>query len=131
MAMQKQRGKITDLVFLTVTALTAFSIIAISLGIFIVLFKESLPAMNKFGFEGFIFSTEWNPVKEIFSAGPALVGTLITSLLSLTLAVNIVFDLIVFITAFAPYFLCDLLRLRLRYFLLFQVLSLDCGDFFL
>lgn len=79
--MKKQKGKLTDIVFLSITAFTAFSIIAISFGIFVVLFKESLPAMNKFGFEGFIFSTEWDPVQETFGAAPALIGTLITSFL--------------------------------------------------
>lgn len=103
--MRKQRGKITDIVFLSVTALTAFSIIAISIGIFIVLFKESLPAMNKFGVEGFLFSTEWDPVKEIFGAAPALIGTLITSFFSLLLAVPIALGIAIFITEIAPSFL--------------------------
>lgn len=103
--MRKQRGKITDIVFLSVTALTAFSIIAISIGIFIVLFKESLPAMNKFGVQGFLFSTEWDPVKEIFGAAPALIGTLITSFFSLLLAVPIALGIAIFITEIAPSFL--------------------------
>ncbi|WP_460177076.1 phosphate ABC transporter permease subunit PstC [Thermodesulfovibrio hydrogeniphilus] len=103
--MRKQRGKVTDLIFLIVTAITAFSVIAISFGIFIVLFKESLPAMNKFGVEGFIFSTEWDPVQEIFGAGPALVGTLITSFLSLILAIPIAIGIAIFITEIAPSFL--------------------------
>lgn len=103
--MQKQRGKITDIVFLSITALTAFSIIAISIGIFIVLFKESLPAMNKFGFEGFILSTEWDPVQEVFGAAPALIGTLITSFFALIFAVPIAIGIAIFITEIAPSFL--------------------------
>lgn len=103
--MKKQRGKFTDIVFLSITALTAFSIIAISFGIFIVLFKESLPAMNKFGVEGFIFSTEWDPVQEIFGAAPALIGTLITSFFALLLAVPIATGIAIFITEIAPSFL--------------------------
>ncbi len=103
--MRKQRGKITDLVFLAITAITAFSVIAISIGIFIVLFKESLPAINKFGFAGFIFSNEWDPVKELFGAAPALIGTLITSFFSLLLAVPIALGIAIFITEIAPSFL--------------------------
>ncbi len=102
---KKQRGKITDVVFMSFTALTAFSIIAISLGIFFVLFKESLPAMNKFGVEGFIFSTEWDPVQEIFGAAPALIGTLITSFFALLIAVPIAIGIAIFITEIAPSFL--------------------------
>lgn len=50
-----QRGQIKDFMFLSLTAITAFSVIVITIGIFIILFKESLPAMNKFGFEEFYF----------------------------------------------------------------------------
>lgn len=103
--MRKQRGRIKDLAFLAITAITAFSIIAISIGIFIILFKESLPAINKFGFIGFIFSTEWDPVKELFGAAPAIIGTLITSFFSLLLAVPIALGIAIFITEIAPYFL--------------------------
>ncbi|MCX8034230.1 MAG: phosphate ABC transporter permease subunit PstC [Thermodesulfovibrio sp.] len=103
--MKKQRGKLTDIAFLSITASTAFSIIAISLGIFIILFKESLLAINKFGFIGFIFSTEWDPVKEIFGAAPALIGTLITSFFALLLAVPIAIGIAIFITEIAPSFL--------------------------
>ncbi|ACI20441.1 MULTISPECIES: phosphate ABC transporter permease subunit PstC [Thermodesulfovibrio] len=103
--MKKQKGKLTDIVFLSITAFTAFSIIAISFGIFVVLFKESLPAMNKFGFEGFIFSTEWDPVQETFGAAPALIGTLITSFFALLLAVPIATGIAIFITEIAPSFL--------------------------
>lgn len=103
--MKKQRGKFTDVVFLFITAITAFSVIAISLGIFIVLFKESLPAITKFGIGGFIFSTEWNPVQEIFGAAPALIGTLITSFFALLLAVPIAIGIAIFITEIAPSFL--------------------------
>jgi len=103
--MKKQKGKLMDIVFLSITAFTAFSIIAISFGIFVVLFKESLPAMNKFGFEGFIFSTEWDPVQETFGAAPALIGTLITSFFALLLAVPIATGIAIFITEIAPSFL--------------------------
>ncbi len=103
--MQKQRGKLKDLIFLSITAVSAFAVIAISIGIFLVLFKESLPSMNKFGFEGFIFSTEWDPVKEIFGATPALIGTLITSFFSLILATPIAIGIAIFITEIAPNFL--------------------------
>ncbi|MCS7215111.1 MAG: phosphate ABC transporter permease subunit PstC [Thermodesulfovibrio sp.] len=103
--MKKQRGKFTDIVFLFITAITAFSVIAISLGIFIVLFKESLPAITKLGIGGFIFSNEWNPVQEIFGTAPALIGTLITSFFALLLAVPIAIGIAIFITEIAPSFL--------------------------
>ncbi|GAB5047217.1 phosphate ABC transporter permease subunit PstC [Thermodesulfovibrio sp. TK110] len=103
--MSRKKVKLTDFVFLMLTALTAFSVIIITAGIFLVLFKESLPAMNKFGFEGFIFSTEWDPVQEVFGALPALTGTLITAFLALLLATPIAIGIAIFITEIAPSFL--------------------------
>lgn len=103
--MSRQKSKVTDFVFLMFTALTAFSVIIITAGIFLVLFKESLPAMNRFGFEGFIFSTEWDPVQESFGALPALIGTLITAFLALLLATPIAIGIAIFITEIAPPFL--------------------------
>ncbi|GAQ94371.1 phosphate transport system permease protein [Thermodesulfovibrio aggregans] len=103
--MSIQKSKILDFGFLVFTAVTAFSVIIISAGIFLVLFKESLPAMNRFGFEEFIFSTEWDPVQEVFGALPALTGTLITAFLALLLATPIAIGIAIFITEIAPPFL--------------------------
>ncbi len=103
--MPKQKGKATDFLFSAITAIAAFGVILISFGIFLVLFKESLPAMNRFGFEEFIFSTEWDPVQELFGAAPALIGTLITSFFALMLATPIAIGIAIFITEIAPSFL--------------------------
>ncbi|MGC8938289.1 MAG: phosphate ABC transporter permease subunit PstC [Thermodesulfovibrio sp.] len=92
-----------------ITAFTAFSIIIITTGIFLVLFKESLPAMNKFGVEEFIFSTQWDPVQEVFGALPALTGTLITACLALLLATPIAIGIAIFITEIAPAFLKNII----------------------
>jgi len=97
-----QRGQIKDFMFLSLTAITAFSVIVITVGIFIILFKESLPAMNKFGFEEFIFSKDWDPVQESFGAAPALIGTLITSFFALLLAIPVAIGIAIFITEIAP-----------------------------
>uniref|UniRef100_A0A7C4AK55 Phosphate transport system permease protein n=1 Tax=Thermodesulfovibrio aggregans TaxID=86166 RepID=A0A7C4AK55_9BACT len=103
--MPKQKGKATDFLFSAITAIAAFGVILISFGIFIVLFKESFPAINRFGFEEFIFSTEWDPVQELFGAAPALIGTLITSFFALMLATPIAIGIAIFITEIAPSFL--------------------------
>ena len=52
--------------------------------------------MNKFGFIGFILSNEWDPVKELFGAAPALIGTLITSFLALLFATPIAIGIAIF-----------------------------------
>ncbi|MDW7972547.1 MAG: hypothetical protein RMI01_05010 [Thermodesulfovibrio sp.] len=114
--MKKQRRKFTDIVFLFITAITAFSVIAISLGIFIVLFKKSLPAINKFGITGFILSTEWDPIKEILGAASALIVTLITSFFALLLAVPIAIGIAIFITEIAPSFLKEIIGTAIELF---------------
>jgi phosphate transport system permease protein len=51
---------------------------------------------------GFITSREWNPIEEHFGALPFLYGTLVTSAVSIVLAVPIAIGLGLFITQFAP-----------------------------
>ncbi len=46
---------------------------------------ESVPAIDAYGI-GFVFSSTWNPVREIYGAAPFLAGTLITSFLALLIA---------------------------------------------
>ncbi|MCS7279449.1 MAG: phosphate ABC transporter permease subunit PstC [Thermodesulfobacteriaceae bacterium] len=96
-----------NLAYLIITFLASFIIIFLALGIFLVLFKEAYPAIKTFGFLGFLLSTEWDPVKEVFGAAPSLIGTLITSLLALTIAVPTALGIAIFINEVAPSFLKD------------------------
>lgn len=98
-----------NLAYLIITFLTSFIIIFLALGIFIVLFKEAYPAIKTFGFLGFILSTEWDPVKEVFGAAPALIGTLITSFLALIMAVPVALGIAIFINEVAPSYLKGLI----------------------
>lgn len=99
---QTGKEKIVNSLFFLVTAVAALSVILITIGIFIVLFKESIPAIKRFGFFDFILSSNWDPVKEIFGGAPALIGTLITSFLASLLAVPIAIGIAIFITEIAP-----------------------------
>ncbi len=100
--MSSSRGNLGNLFFLFITAISAFSVIAIALGIFLVLFKESYPAIEKFGVFKFLLSSKWDPVKGIFGAAPSLVGTLITSFLALLIAIPVALGIAIFITEVAP-----------------------------
>ncbi|RKX59886.1 MAG: phosphate ABC transporter permease subunit PstC [Thermodesulfobacteriota bacterium] len=100
--MQTGKEKIVNSLFFLITAVAAFSVVLITIGIFIVLFKESIPAIKRFGFFDFILSSNWDPVKEIFGGAPALIGTLITSFLASLLAVPIAIGIAIFITEIAP-----------------------------
>lgn len=91
-----------NLLFLIITALSSFLIILILVGLFIILFKESFPAIQRFGFLRFLLSSSWDPVKELFGGAIPLFGTLITSFLALMVAVPVALGIAVFITEVAP-----------------------------
>jgi phosphate transport system permease protein len=94
-----------DFAFSMITALASLSIIFIIVGIFWVLIRESSLAISRFGVFNFLFSTEWNPVKEIFGAATSIYGTFITTLLALAFAVPTAVGIAIFVTEIAPNFL--------------------------
>ncbi len=65
------------------------------------MYDGSKLSIQKFGFE-FLFSTTWDPVKEIFGALPSLYGTLFSSLLALLIAVPLGLGVAVFLSELAP-----------------------------
>ena len=65
------------------------------------LFIGGLPAFRQFG-PAFLFSTQWNPVRQVFGAGVSVYGTLLTSLLALLLATPLAFGIAFFLTELSP-----------------------------
>ncbi len=102
MKISPRKEHLFNLFFLIITSFAAFLIIFLLFGIFLILFKESFPAMQRFGFLNFILSSSWDPVKELFGGAIPLFGTLITSFLALIVAVPIALGIAVFITEVAP-----------------------------
>lgn len=98
----RRRGELADKILTSLTAISSFVIIFITLGIFIVLIKESIPAIKKFGVIDFIFSVEWDPVHEVFGAGTAIFGTLVTTSLALVIATPVSIGVAIFVTEIAP-----------------------------
>ncbi|WP_374576148.1 phosphate ABC transporter permease subunit PstC [Phenylobacterium sp.] len=70
-------------------------------GLLISLVIGGWPAFAKFGF-GFLTSTTWNPVTEVYGAAGPIAGTLITSFLALALALPVALGVAVFLTEFCP-----------------------------
>ncbi len=56
----------------------------------------------KFGVLGFLFSSDWDPVHQIYGALVPVVGTLVTSVLAILLAVPLAFGVAVTLTELAP-----------------------------
>jgi phosphate transport system permease protein len=90
-----------DLAFEKASAAFAFAVLALTLLLFAVLLRESLPALRKFG-AGFLVSGTWDPVMEKFGALPFLYGTLISSFLAILVAVPLGVGAAIFINEFAP-----------------------------
>jgi phosphate transport system permease protein len=59
------------------------------------------PALHRFGF-GFLITTTWDPVAEVYGAAPMIFGTLVSSLLGLLIAVPLALGTAIFLTEFAP-----------------------------
>src|SRR5437879_13756545 len=66
-----------------------------------VLFVSALPALRRFG-PSFLWTSTWDPVAEIYGAAPMIVGTLLSSLVALLIAVPLALSVAIFLTEFAP-----------------------------
>ncbi len=105
MAVTLKRKNPVDLIFSFITALASVTIIIFIVGIIYVLISESSLAIEKFGIVKFLFSTEWNPVKEDFGALTNIYGTVLTTFLSLLFAIPIAIGIAIFVTEISPNFL--------------------------
>jgi phosphate transport system permease protein len=94
-----------DITFSAVTAVASVSVLIFIIGILYTLLSESSLAIGKFGFFRFLFSLDWDPVKEVFGAATSLYGTFITTVLSLAMAIPIAIGIAIFITEISPNFL--------------------------
>ena len=60
-----------------------------------------MPAIKAFGFN-FLFSADWNPVTEKFGALVPIIGTLVTSIIALSIAIPVSFGIALFLTELSP-----------------------------
>ncbi len=90
-----------DSVFTSLTLVFGFIIVALLLGMLVALNIDAMPSVLKFGFS-FLWGTTWNPVTEEFGALPAVYGTLLTSIVSLIIAVPVSLGAAIFLVEMAP-----------------------------
>lgn len=79
------RVRVGDWLFAAVVSAAALTVLAITVGLFAELMVRSLPAIRHNGIE-FIWRSTWNPPREVFGAGAFIVGTMITSVVAVTIA---------------------------------------------
>jgi phosphate transport system permease protein len=82
----------------------AIAVLLLLLGILLSLFVGAWPALQKFGFS-FFTSSEWNAVTDEYGAVTPMLGTLITSLIALVIAIPISLGMAVFLTELSPVWL--------------------------
>ncbi len=102
MAGDVKREQTLDTFFRGMTFSAAALVLLVVTGIFVALFRESLPAIETFGFYRFVSSTAWDPVKEVFGAATTLYGTVVTTLLALLMAIPVALGIAIFMTELCP-----------------------------
>jgi phosphate transport system permease protein len=90
-----------DPVFRTLCFSAATLLLAAIAGVLVSLLIGGLPAFSKFGVR-FFTSTVWNPVTEEYGGAGPIVGTILTAVLALALALPLSFGVAVYLTEFCP-----------------------------
>ena len=98
---KKRSRDLGDPIFRAMVGSAAFFVL-ISLGAMALsMLYGGIPAFKKFGF-GFIYRTEWDPVRQDFGAAVPIFGTVVTSLIAMIIAAPVSFGIGVFLTQVAP-----------------------------
>ncbi len=97
----RPRGAAFDPIFQAVCAACATTLLVAIGWLLVALLIGGWPAFAKFGLN-FVFTKTWDPVQDIYGGAGPIVGTLITSFLSLIFALPIAFGVAVFVTEFCP-----------------------------
>lgn len=95
------RGSAFDPVFQGLCFGAATFVLAALGGVLVSLVIGGWPALTKFGF-GFLFSKEWDPVRDVYGAAGPIVGTLITAFVALLLALPVAGGVAFFLVEMCP-----------------------------
>ncbi|HCN70996.1 MAG: phosphate ABC transporter permease subunit PstC [Pusillimonas sp.] len=90
-----------DLLFKNLTRSFAFIVFMLLAAIMVSLIYGSRESIAEYGFS-FLWTNEWNPVQNSYGALVPIVGTLLTSVIALIIAVPISFGIAMFLTELAP-----------------------------
>lgn len=94
--LSKKTAIIYDLMFKKSLTVSAILMIVILILIFVTLLTSSIQSFRVFGFK-FIFSSEWDPVDNIYGAFPFIIGTLITSVIAIVLSIPFALSIAIFL----------------------------------
>ena len=90
-----------DTLFAVLAHSAAWLTLALLAGIIVSLVIGAAPAIREFGL-GFLWSSDWDPVKDKYGGLVMIYGTLMTSLIALVIAVPVSFGIALFLTELSP-----------------------------
>ena len=96
-----QLSRLGDALFENVTRLFAVLVLGTLLAILVSLVVTSLPSLKAFGL-GFLWSDDWDPVRDRFGALVPIYGTLVSSCIAMLIALPISFGIAIFLTEMSP-----------------------------
>jgi phosphate transport system permease protein len=97
----KPPSRLGDRIFSGITFLMAVSVIVMITVVGWQLWSGSRLSIHKFGLH-FLFSSDWDPVNDVYGALPFIFGTLVSSLLALVIAVPMSVATAIYLTELAP-----------------------------
>jgi len=97
----RRNAGVGDAIFRGVTAGAALGLLVLIAVMMWMLWRESQPAVQKFGWK-FLFGSTWNPVTEEFGAVHAVYGTLVTTTIALLAAIPLSLGIAIFLSEIAP-----------------------------
>ena len=97
----RPKGAALDPVFMITCGFAATLLLSALAGIVGSLLIGGWPALSHFKL-AFFTSSDWDPVQDIYGGAGPIVGTLITAVLSLALALPVAFGVAVFLVEFCP-----------------------------
>ena len=98
---RRRQAPWADAAFSALAHGAALLTLSLLVGIIISLVVGAAPAMREFGL-GFLWSQQWDPVKERFGGLVMVYGTLMTSFIALLIAVPVSFGIALFLTELSP-----------------------------
>ncbi len=96
-----QGHRAADRAYSVLTTAAAAAVPLLLLVIAVVVTMGAWPALRQFGL-GFLTSSDWDPVRNVYGVAPAIYGTLVTSFLALLIATPLAVGAAVFLTEYSP-----------------------------
>src|SRR3979409_1464883 len=99
-----QGSVVADRIYRAAILFFALCVPILLLLIFVEVGRAGWPALRQFGV-GFLTSSTWDPVNGEFGAAPAILGTILTSIIALVIATPLALGGAIFLSEFSPLWL--------------------------